>query len=58
MSHRVAKLSFLAGDADDSEPELLQRADPEGDVDPFVLEETLQPPVPLQRSPKHQHRGD
>lgn len=43
-------LAFRAGNAqpaDDSEPELLQGADPEGDVDPFNLEEPLCQTLPI-----------
>lgn len=54
--------AFCAGDAlpaDDPEPELLPRADPEGDVDPFGLEEPLCQALPvLLQSPKQHHRAN
>lgn len=43
-------LAFRAGNArpaDNSEPELLQGADQEGDVDPFNLEEPLCQTLPI-----------
>lgn len=61
--HWVAYWGSLAGDAqhvDDSESELLPRADPKGDGDPFGLEEPLCQTLPvLRRSTKQQqHRAD
>lgn len=60
--HRLAKRSFLAADAipaDDTEPELLQRADPEGDVDPFGLEEPIRQALPvLLQPPVQEHRAN
>lgn len=54
-------LAFRAGNerpADDSEPELLQGADPEGDVDPFNLEEPLRQTLPiLLQSQEQQQRA-
>lgn len=53
-------MSFLAEDAspaDNSEPELLQRADPEGDADAFGLEEPLCQAVSILLEPSEPQRG-